>query len=71
MRFTALSGSGPAYFYRLAQAMAEVAVEMGLGRQLSEELSRQTLIGAGCLLKSNRFDIEGTDWPNRLPSGHN
>lgn len=48
---TALSGSGPAYFYRLAQEMTEVAVEMGLGRQLSQELSRQTLIGAGGLLK--------------------
>ncbi len=55
---TALSGSGPAYFYRLAQEMAEVAVEMGLGRQLSEALSRQTLIGAGYLLKSTGLTLK-------------
>ncbi len=55
---TALSGSGPAYFYRLAQAMTEVAIEMGLERQLSEELSRQTLIGAGCLLKNTDLTLK-------------
>jgi glutamate 5-kinase len=55
---TALSGSGPAYFYRLAQEMTEVAVEMGLERRLSEQLSRQTLIGAGCLLKSTGLTLK-------------
>ena len=55
---TALSGSGPAYFYRLAQEMTEVAVEMGLDRQVAEELSRQTLIGAGCLLKSTDLTLK-------------
>lgn len=55
---TALSGSGPAYFYRLAQEMTEVAVEMGLDRQVAEELSRQTLIGAGCLMKSTDLTLK-------------
>ena len=55
---TALSGSGPAYFYRLAQEMTEVAVEMGLERQLSEKLARQTLIGAGYLLKSTDLTLK-------------
>ncbi len=55
---TALSGSGPAYFYRLAQEMTEVAVEMGLSRQLSEKLSKQTLIGAGYLLKESGLTLK-------------
>jgi pyrroline-5-carboxylate reductase len=55
---TALSGSGPAYFYRLAQEMTEVAVEMGLERQLSEQLARQTLIGAGYLLRNTQLPIK-------------
>lgn len=54
---TALSGSGPAYFYQLAQDMAETAVQMGLEKDLSEELSKQTLIGAGYLLKSSGLTL--------------
>lgn len=38
--------------------MTEVAVEMGLDRQVAEELSRQTLIGAGCLLKSTDLTLK-------------
>ena len=50
---TALSGSGPAYFYRLAEKMAEAARRMGLDPVLASELSRQTLVGAGHLLKQS------------------
>lgn len=55
---TALSGSGPAYFYRFAQEMAEAAEKMGLDRDISEELARQTLLGTGCLLKDNDLSLE-------------
>ncbi len=55
---TALSGSGPAYFYRLAQEMAKAASEMGLEKHLSERLSTQTLIGAGALLKHSPVGLE-------------
>jgi len=50
---TALSGSGPAYFYRMAEEMAEAACRMGLDRILAGDLARQTLIGAGRLLKES------------------
>ncbi|MGE5484245.1 MAG: glutamate 5-kinase [Ignavibacteriales bacterium] len=50
---TALSGSGPAYFYRLAEEMAAAASRMGLEQALASDLARQTLIGAGRLLKES------------------
>lgn len=55
---TALSGSGPAYFYALASEMSRAAQKMGLDGNLAKELSAQTLIGAGYLLKSTGFDVE-------------
>lgn len=49
---TALSGSGPAYFYALAEAMADAGVALGLSQELSDTLARKTLQGAGALLAS-------------------
>lgn len=43
---TAISGSGPAYFYLLMELMEEVAVELGLPRSLAARLVRQTALGA-------------------------
>lgn len=47
---TAVSGSGPAYFFYLAEAMAEAGVAEGLDPQVAQELAVQTLLGAGKLL---------------------
>jgi pyrroline-5-carboxylate reductase len=44
---TALSGSGPAYFFRLAELMAEAAAAEGLDAQVARRLAAQTLAGAG------------------------
>ncbi len=49
-RVTALSGSGPAYFCRLAEAMTSAAVEAGMDPSLAEELALQTLIGTALTL---------------------
>ena len=46
---TAISGSGPAYFFLFTELMAEVGVEMGLPRGVAEALSIQTCLGAGQL----------------------
>jgi len=54
---TALSGSGPAYFYRLAEEMARAAERLGLDGELAAELSRQTLVGAGSLLKQSTRSV--------------
>ena len=47
---TALSGSGPAYFFLLAEQMASAARELGLAPASAELLARETLRGAGALL---------------------
>lgn len=48
---TAVSGSGPAYLFLVAEAMVEGAVCQGLPRDLALELVSQTLLGAGTLLR--------------------
>ncbi|MBC8310634.1 MAG: pyrroline-5-carboxylate reductase [Phycisphaerales bacterium] len=47
---TAVSGSGPAYLFLLAEAMVEGGVLSGLDRETADALVRQTLIGASALL---------------------
>ena len=49
---TALSGSGPAYFFLLAQLMAESAAELGLAPDLARRLAVATLYGTGLLAQS-------------------
>ena len=44
---TALSGSGPAYFFLLMQAMEEAGIRLGLDPQTARLLSEQTALGAG------------------------
>jgi pyrroline-5-carboxylate reductase len=43
---TAVSGSGPAYFYLLMEIMGNCAREMGLSEELAATLIRQTALGA-------------------------
>jgi len=47
---TAVSGSGPAYVFLLAECLAEAGVEAGLPDDLAAELARATVAGAGELL---------------------
>jgi pyrroline-5-carboxylate reductase len=47
---SAISGSGPAYAYYLAEAMASAGVELGLDPELSLLLARETVAGAGFML---------------------
>ena len=48
---TALSGSGPAYFFLLMEAMQDVAEELGLKKEVAECLVYQTAIGASKLIR--------------------
>ncbi len=51
---TAISGSGPAYFFAFVEALAASGAATGLDPQLAMDLAIDTLIGAGELLKSDR-----------------
>jgi pyrroline-5-carboxylate reductase len=47
---TALSASGPAYVYVIIESLAEAGVKLGVPRDLSTELSAQTLLGASAMV---------------------
>lgn len=47
---TAISGSGPAYFFLMVEALTDAGVGLGLTRPLALELATQTLKGSGALL---------------------
>ena len=47
---TALSGSGPAYFFLLVEALEDAAVAQGLARETARALAMQTCLGAGRML---------------------
>jgi pyrroline-5-carboxylate reductase len=47
---TAVSGSGPAYVFLLAEELARAGVEAGLPEQLATKLARETVAGSGELL---------------------
>jgi pyrroline-5-carboxylate reductase len=50
---TAVSGSGPAYVFLLAEALAEAAQIEGMPRREAELLARATVMGAGALLSAD------------------
>jgi pyrroline-5-carboxylate reductase len=54
---TALSGSGPAYFFLLAEAMADAAVGLGLERDAARRLAVATLHGSGLLAHTGDGDL--------------
>ena len=56
---TGLSGSGPAYVFLVAEAMAEAGVLGGLPRDIAETLASQTLLGSARLL------VDGDTAPRR------
>ncbi len=57
---TAVSGTGPAYAFLLAEALTEAGIREGLPRAVAEKLVYQTLRGAGALL------VEGDKGARRL-----
>lgn len=63
---TALSGSGPAYFCRLCEALTSAAVEDGFEPKAAERLAVQSLIGTAALLKST--GISPAELRNRITS---
>ena len=51
---TGLSGSGPAYLFRLAEALRAAGIAQGLDPTVADALVRQTLLGASILLAESR-----------------
>jgi pyrroline-5-carboxylate reductase len=53
---TAVSGSGPAYVFLLAELLEAAAVEQGIAPALARTMARQTVAGAGALLAASAED---------------
>jgi pyrroline-5-carboxylate reductase len=50
---TAVSGSGPAYFFLMVEALVEAAIEIGLPRDTAQELVLQTMLGSARFIKQS------------------
>jgi pyrroline-5-carboxylate reductase len=53
---TAVSGSGPAYVFLLAELLEQAAIEQGIPPDLARLLARQTVSGSGALLAASSED---------------
>lgn len=53
---TGLSGSGPAYVYRMIEAMIEAGTQVGLTQTVARELAVQTVLGAAKMLRETGED---------------
>ncbi len=55
---TAISGSGPAYFFLMIEVMQQAAESLGLSRDLARELALETACGASELARQSALDAD-------------
>lgn len=53
---TALSGSGPAYFFLLVEALREAGMKLGLSAEVAAQLAAQTCVGAARMVGESGLD---------------
>lgn len=63
---TAVSGSGPAYYFLLMEAMIDAGIDLGLSRETASELTIQTAIGAAQMAKAS--DVDAAELRRRVTS---
>ncbi|MGO2449168.1 pyrroline-5-carboxylate reductase [Pseudomonas taetrolens] len=63
---TAVSGSGPAYFFLLIEAMTDAGVKLGLSRDVAEQLAEQTALGAAHMAVGS--DVDAAELRRRVTS---
>lgn len=63
---TAVSGSGPAYFFLLMEAMTKAGEQLGLPRETAEQLTLQTALGAARMAVSS--DVDAAELRRRVTS---
>ena len=54
--FTAISGSGPAYFFFFTECLKNIAIEEGFKEDVANKISKQIIIGSGKLVKDSGID---------------
>ncbi len=63
---TAVSGSGPAYFFLLIEAMSAAGEKLGLSREVAVQLSQQTALGAAHMAVAS--DVDAAELRRRVTS---
>lgn len=58
---TALSGSGPAYFFLMVEALVDAGVAAGLSRQVATDLAAQTMAGSAAMLLERMDSDRGAE----------
>ncbi|MGH7042681.1 MAG: pyrroline-5-carboxylate reductase [Acetobacteraceae bacterium] len=66
---TAVSGSGPAYVFLLAELLEQAAVEQGIPPELARLLARRTVAGSGALLAAGEEDAAALRRAVTSPAG--
>lgn len=65
-KVTALSGSGPAYFFLVIEAMTEAGVKLGLDPETARQLTLQTALGAARMAVAS--DVDASELRKRVTS---
>lgn len=55
---TALSGSGPAYFFNFVESLVKAGVELGLSSEIATKLAIETISGSAAMLKESGLDAQ-------------
>ncbi len=63
---TAVSGSGPAYFFLVMEAMIEAGKQLGLSEQVAKQLTLQTALGSAQMAITS--DVDATELRRRVTS---
>ncbi len=66
---TAVSGSGPAYFFLLAEVMQATGIKLGLDKAVAAKLAAQTALGAGKMLVDSGRSAEALRQQVSSPGG--
>ncbi len=65
-KLSAISGSGPAYFFLFAEKMVEAAIDLGFTIEEAEKLVKQTFIGSAEIIKNKTGSL--ADWRKKVTS---
>ena len=55
--FTAISGSGPAYFFYFTECLHKIAIDEGFSEDAAKKISEQIMIGSGKLIKDSNTGV--------------
>ena len=64
-RVTAISGSGPAYFFRFVESLSKAALNLGFTQDQADLMAQETFLGSAALLKQGET---ASTWRQRVTS---